>query len=72
MMCSAQFNNTGSITMAGFPGQMHVDMVFSDKTNNATGQTDWSNKHECFRNTFIDFTCWGMVDIPSFLVTKKT
>ena len=40
MMPNAQFDDTGSITTAGFLGQMHVDMVFSDETNDATGQTN--------------------------------
>jgi len=61
MMRNAQFDDTGSITTTGFPGQMHVDMVFSDETNDATGQTDWFNKRERFRNTLLGFTLWDMV-----------
>ena len=40
MTRNAKFNNSGSITTASFPGQMHVDVVFLDDTNDATGQTD--------------------------------
>ena len=61
MMRNVQFDDTGSIMTTGFLDQMHVDMVFSDETNITTGQADWFNKRERFRNTFMGFTCWDMV-----------
>ena len=61
MMCNTQFDDTGSITATGFLNQIHMDMVFSEETNNTTGQMDWFNKRERFRNTFMGFTCWDMV-----------
>jgi len=61
MMRNAQFDDTGNISTTGFPGTMHVSMVFSDEANDATGQTDWFNKRELFRNTLFGYTLWDMV-----------
>ena len=61
MMRNTQFDDTGSITTVRFLGQMHVDMVFLDETNDVTGQMDWFNKRERFCNTLMGFTCWDMV-----------
>ena len=61
MMGNAQFDNTGSIMMTGFLDQMQLDMVFSGEMHITTGQADWFNKRERFRNTYMGFTCWDMV-----------
>ena len=61
MMRLASFDDTGRITTQGVPGTMIVDMVFSDETNENTGQTDWFNKRERFKDTCFGFTCWDMV-----------
>lgn len=61
MMRNAQFDDTGNIITTGFPGTMHVSMVFSDEANEDTGETDWFNKRERFTTTLFDYTLWDMV-----------
>lgn len=61
MMRNARFDDTGNVITTGFPGQMKVSMVFSDEENESTGETDWFNKRERFRNTLFGYTCWDMV-----------
>mmetsp|Transcript_12880 Transcript_12880/g.19324 ORF Transcript_12880/g.19324 Transcript_12880/m.19324 type:complete len:390 (-) Transcript_12880:110-1279(-) len=61
MMRSATFDDTGGIKTQGFPGTMEVNMVFSDDVNQDTGETDWFNKRERFKNTLFGYTLWDMV-----------
>jgi len=61
MMRNGYFDDDGNVITQGFPGTMKVSMVFSDETNENTGQTDWFNKRERFRNTLFGFTLWDMV-----------
>ena len=61
MMRNPWFDNTGNAITTGFPGQMKVIMVFTDKANDKTGETDWFNNRERFCNTLFGYTCWDMV-----------
>lgn len=61
MMRSAHFDDQGNVQTLGFPGKMTVSMVFSDESNEETGQTDWFNKRERFQNTLFGVKLWDMV-----------
>lgn len=61
MMRNGRFDEEGNVITTGIPGQMKVSMVFSDEMNDSTGETDWFNKRERFRNTLFGYTCWDMV-----------
>lgn len=61
MMRAGTFDDTGNFITTGFPGTLKANMVFSDEANDDTGQTDWFNKRERFRDTLFGYTCWDMV-----------
>ncbi|EJK75265.1 hypothetical protein THAOC_03016 [Thalassiosira oceanica] len=61
MMRNAHFDDQGNVQTLGFPGKMTVSMVFSDESNEETGQTDWFNKRERFTNTLFGVKLWDMV-----------
>jgi len=61
MMRNGRFDDEGNVITTGIPGQMKVSMVFSDEMNDNTGETDWFNKRERFRNSLFGYTCWDMV-----------
>ena len=61
MMRHGKFDEKGHVHTTGFPGTMIVSMVFSDDTNEETGEIEWFNKRERFRNTLWGWTAWDMV-----------
>lgn len=61
MMRNGQFDEKGNVITTGIPGQLRVSMVFSDDTSEATGETEWFNKRERFRDSVAGWTAWDMV-----------
>lgn len=61
MMRNGTFDEHGNVLTQGFPGTLKISMVFSDEPNDETGETDWFNKRERFRNIFMGWTAWDMV-----------
>ncbi|CAB9506287.1 expressed unknown protein [Seminavis robusta] len=61
MMRNGEFDDVGNFYTTGVPGTMKVSMVFSDEVNEETGETEWFNKRERFRNTLWGYSCWDMV-----------
>jgi len=61
MMRGGYFDDEGTVHTTGFPGEMLVNMVFSDRTNAETGKIQWFNKRERFRSVFRGYTAWDMV-----------
>lgn len=55
------FDDDGNVITTGIPGTLRVSMVFSDESNEETGETEWFNKRERFRNICWNWTCWDMV-----------
>jgi len=61
MMRGGHFDDEGTVHSTGLPGELQVSMVFSDGENEDTGQTEWFNKRERFKDVFMGYTCWDMV-----------
>ena len=61
MMRNGYFDEEGNVITTGIPGTLRVSMVFSDDTNEVTGETEWFNKRERFRNICWGWTTWDMV-----------
>jgi len=61
MMRNGVFDEEGNVYTTGLPGTLKVSMVFSDEANEESGQTDWFNKRERFRDLCYGWTCWDMV-----------
>jgi len=61
MLRGAEFDDEGNVTAQGMPGTLRIKMVFSDGVNEETGQTDWFNKRERFKNTLFGFTVWDLI-----------
>lgn len=61
MMRNGYFDEEGNVHTQGFPGTLKVSMVFSSDENEETGETEWFNKRERFRNIFMGWTAWDMV-----------
>eukprot|EP00977_Amphora_coffeiformis_P004315 scaffold906_cov151-Amphora_coffeaeformis.AAC.5 len=61
MMRNGSFDDEGNVHTQGFPGTLKVSMVFSSDENEETGETEWFNKRERFRNIFMGWTAWDMV-----------
>jgi hypothetical protein len=61
MMRNGEFDEEGNVHSPGFPGSLKVSMVFSEDVNNQTGNTEWFNKRERFRDSLFGYTCWDMV-----------
>lgn len=61
MMRMGYFDDEGNVITQGVPGTLKVSMVFSDEPNDNTGETDWFNKRERFRNICLGHDCWDMV-----------
>jgi len=59
MMRGGHFDDEGTVHTTGFPGEMLVNMVFSDETSD--GKIKWFNKRERFRSVFKGYTAWDMV-----------
>jgi len=61
MMRGGEFDDEGVVHTQGFPGELLVSMVFSDETNEETGQTSWFNKRERFKDVFLGYKMWDMI-----------
>lgn len=61
MMRNGTFDEKGNVLTQGLPGTLKVSMVFSEEANEETGDIEWFNKRERFRNIFMGWTCWDMV-----------
>ena len=61
MMRNGYFDEKGNVITTGIPGTLRVSMVFSDDTKEETGEIEWFNKRERFRNVCLGWTCWDMV-----------
>lgn len=58
MMRSGSFDEKGNVLTQGLPGTLKVSMVFSEDKDEETGEIEWFNKRERFRNIFMGWTCW--------------
>lgn len=61
MMRNGSFDEKGNVLTQGFPGTLKVSMVFSEDKDEQTGEIEWFNKRERFRNIFMGWTMWDMV-----------
>ncbi|KAL7571684.1 hypothetical protein ACA910_011211 [Epithemia clementina (nom. ined.)] len=72
MMRSGEFDEKGHVHAPGFPGTLVVSMVFSDDTNQETGEIEWFNKRERFHNKlFGTWTAWDMVSNFGFRTCEE-
>jgi len=66
MMRGGEFDDEGTVHTTGWPGEMLVSMVFSDKEEDTTGDgepdtTTWFNKRERFKDQLYGFKMWDQV-----------
>lgn len=61
MMAGGEFDDDGVVHTYGFPGTLLVSMAFTDETNEETGQVDWFNKRERFKDVFLGYKMWDSV-----------
>lgn len=61
MMRGGEFDDEGGFHTTGIPGTLSVNMVFSDEQDPETGQTQWFNKRERFKDTLGGRTMWDTV-----------
>lgn len=71
MMRRGYFDEDGNIITQGIPGTLKVSMVFSSEEDNETGETEWFNKRERFRDLCFGYTCWDMVLNFGFRTTEN-
>jgi len=61
LMRGGEFDDNGVVHTYGLPGEMLVYMAFTDGENEETGDVEWFNKRERFKDVCFGQTMWDQV-----------
>jgi len=61
LMRGGEFDDRGVVHTYGLPGEMLVYMAFTDGENEETGDVEWFNKRERFKDVCFGYTMWDQV-----------